>query len=330
MLDRSHDLTTPTPQDYLMNKPEDHCDGWWSRLKAKFQSYFVDKVKLHQPHAGAIVVMPDATPAIYCFEPSRGINSSIKDMANWLVFQINGGRYGDQQLLSPASIEEMRTPHVNVGAPQGGRIFPIARVPDIDYGAGWFLHKYDRLNMLSHMGGMIGVRSLIAFSPEEKVGIVILSNLGGMRVSFLPEALRSKFFDMYLKLPDQHDWSKELRQDFESSMQKSLQLRNTARMKSPQPPRALEVYRGTYNNDLYGKLEVTLKGEELWLSYRNLNVKLEHWNSDSFSFKGDEFSKSLSGTDIGNVTFGFKNDQQAYGLAVNLLSEGKDSLFMRN
>ena len=61
-------------------------DGWWSRLKAKFQSYFVDKVKLHQPHAGAIVVMPDANPAIYCFEASRGINSSIKDMANWLCF----------------------------------------------------------------------------------------------------------------------------------------------------------------------------------------------------------------------------------------------------
>ena len=73
-------------------------------------------------------------------------------MAKWMIFQLNNGVEDGKSLISEANIQRMRTSHINVGAPQGGRLFPKERVKNIAYGMGWFIHDYDRLEVLGHMG----------------------------------------------------------------------------------------------------------------------------------------------------------------------------------
>jgi CubicO group peptidase (beta-lactamase class C family) len=297
-----------------------------TRVKAWWHSWNSNMTKQHQPVDGKAVVIPQGNATLYKFAASRGINSNAQDLAKWLTFLLDN----DQKLIKTELIAETRRPHINVGPPQGGRLFPKERVPDIDYGMGWFIHKYDQINLLSHMGGMTGVRSIIAVCPQHNVGIIIVSNMGGMRVSLLPEALRSKFFDMYLNLPER-DWSQELVTEFKQSRQKQEQSRLLVRLKNPLPAQDLSRYVGAYSHGLYGKIEISLEQGHLALKYRHLpKVALTHWNGDNFSFKAYELTAAYSGNDYGDVAFGFDGKaSQAYGLAVNLFHEGPDTLFKR-
>ncbi|MEA0971551.1 hypothetical protein Megvenef_01531 [Candidatus Megaera venefica] len=65
---------------------------------------------------------------------------------------------------------------------------------------GWFIdrQKYPPYTVLYHSGGGMGMHSLVAYIPEEKIGIVILTNTWGNKV---PEVLYQRFFDLYLVPP---------------------------------------------------------------------------------------------------------------------------------
>lgn len=306
-------------------------ESWWIQLKKKINAYFADRTDQYCQLDGKPLDIPGGNDSLYCFEASRGVNSSITDMAKWTIFQLNSGVEDGKTLISKANIQRMRTPHINVGAPQGGRLFPKERVKNIAYGMGWFIHDYDRLEVLSHMGGMTGTRSIIAIVPSDKVGIVVLSNMGGMRVSLFPEAIRSKFLDLYLKLPDQHDWSKELVGESQASTLRINQSRQSERLKNPTPERKIEAYVGTFHNDLYGTINVTSENGRLFINYRTLKVVLTHWNGDDFGFQPNEFTKSYSGTDIGNATFYITRSSSGMNslLGVNFLQEGADKVFHR-
>lgn len=303
----------------------------WIKFKRKITSFFANKSDQHHQLDGKATVIKGGNPAIYCFEASRGINASIADMATWLLFQLNDGIHNGKTLISAKNIQRMRTSHILVGPPQGGRLFPKERVKEINYGMGWFIHDYDRLKVLSHMGGMTGVRSIITFSPEEKIGIVILANMGGMRVSLFPEAIRSKFFDMYLKLPDSHDWSKELLLDIKKSREKASKARLSYRLQSPLAEKDPTLYAGDYENDLYGKIKIAIEKDTLYMFYRKLKAHLKFWTGDNFSFQPSELSPSLAGTDIGDAVFRINNrpnDTEAL-LGINIFYEGIDSLFRK-
>lgn len=306
-------------------------ESLWARLKKKIASYFSDQSHQYCQLDGKALEVPGGNDGIYCFEASRGVNASITDMAKWMLFQLDDGIHNGKPLISQANIQRMRTSHINVGAPQGGRLFPKERVKNIAYGMGWFIHDYDRLDVLGHMGGMTGVRSIIAIVPQEKLGIVILSNLGGMRVSLLPEAIRSKFFDLYLKLPDQHDWSQELLTEIKTAREKILQKRSSQRLQNPMAGHDLQAYVGIFENDLYGQLKVAVEDGKLYMNYRKLKVELTHWNGDSFNFLPNEFSKSYSGTDMGNVMFSIANpsSKAESAMGISLFYEGVDNTFYR-
>jgi hypothetical protein len=42
---------------------------------------------------------------------------NVQDVAEWLRFNLNGGVHHDRQLLSPAAIRELQTPHMSMNDP---------------------------------------------------------------------------------------------------------------------------------------------------------------------------------------------------------------------
>lgn len=163
--------------------------------------------------------------------------------------------------------------------------------------------------------------------------MVILCNVGGMRVNLLPEALRSKFLDMLLELEPDRDWSQELLKEMNGFRDQRLQIRTEDRRKNPLPAHDLDSYVGDYTNKLYGKLQVTKEGEaghqKLVVHYRKLSAPLTHWNGDNFTFDPSTFSPSYSITDFAEITFGHDHTGKANVLVISLLHEGENSLFMR-
>lgn len=309
-------------------------ESLWARLKAKIKAWFTPKVGQHYLKDGQAFPIDGGNPALYRFPSTRGINSSISDMAKWLQFwQTNKDIHGNT-FLSPQSLEELFKIRSSAGAPRSDTLFPTQRVTHVDYGLGWYLHDYASLpNIYTHMGGMTGNRSLIVMVPEKRIGMVVLCNVGGMRVNLLPEALRSKFLDMILDLEPNRDWSQELLKDMNRYREQRTQIRTEERRKNPLPAHELDTYVGDYNNKLYGNLQITKEGEaghqKLVLHYRHLSTPLSHWNGDNFTFDPSKFTASYSSTDFAEITFGHDQSGKASVLMVNLLNEGEDSLFYR-
>ncbi len=100
--------------------------------------------------------------------PAGSINSSAKDMAQWLRFVLGGGAIGGKRLVSGKGFEEWLKPQMKI-APNG----------KVNYGLGWFLQEWNGLKVVQHGGNIDGFNALVAMIPEKKLGFVMLTNVTG-------------------------------------------------------------------------------------------------------------------------------------------------------
>jgi CubicO group peptidase (beta-lactamase class C family) len=96
--------------------------------------------------------------------PAGAINSSARDMAQWLRFVLNGGTVDGKRLVSEKNYEEWLKPQMKINA-------------NSNYGLGWFLDKWNGLKVVQHGGNIDGFDSLVAMIPEKKIGFVMLTNV---------------------------------------------------------------------------------------------------------------------------------------------------------
>ncbi|GLC24949.1 serine hydrolase [Roseisolibacter agri] len=218
--------------------------------------------------------------------PAGSINSHVVDMAQWLRLQLGRGSYGGRQLISARMIEEMHTPHTVI------RLDSAARVLNPDthlqaYGLGWFLQDYRGKLVVQHGGNVDGFTALVAMMPEEKLGVVILTNMNG---TGLPTALMNKLFDLHLKAPAR-DWSGDLyaRTLAAQARAKTAQQRlEASRVRDTKPSLPLAAYAGTYADSLYGDIVVREQNGKLSMTFGPIwRGELEHWHFDTFRTKFD-------------------------------------------
>ena len=301
--------------------------GLWQRFLNLFQKSPA-KPFLHDRYNGQTRYKPEGNPALYTFPASSGITTTGEDLGRWLIFQLNKGKVDEKPWVSEANIEEMRKPRVDVPI-KGGTQFPKNRVTKVEYAMGWFAHDYAGAPVLSLMAGMAGVRALIMLVPQDNLGIGILINFGGMRVSLLAEAVRNKFLDLYLNVPDEQDWAKILRDNMTGWLAKRQKKQQSEMLRNPLPARSRVDYAGTFDNAVYGKVTIEEQGNHLRLVYRNCPpVTLAHVNGDIFQFNASDLSPSFSGTDVGEVLFS-QDQGKASSLMVSIFHEGQDTLFKR-
>ena len=258
-------------------------------------------------------VEPIAWRNIDNIAPAGSINSNVVDMAQWIRLQLGQGIYQNQRLFSSGAAKEMHSPQTII--PLGGNyeiLYPEAHF--LSYGMGWFLSDYRGRKVVEHGGAIDGMRAQVALLPEEKLGVVILTNLNG---SALPHILMYKVFDAYLGGNTQKDWAGDLLKSFkglEEQGKAAAKKQEEARVLNTRPSLAPEKYAGTYKNDLYGDVKVTNDGGKLAVRFGPAFIsELEHWHYDTFRarFRGAGESKVF-------VTFGLnaqgKSDQIILGL----------------
>lgn len=124
--------------------------------------------------------------------PAGAINSSVRDMSNWLRFQLGEGEFEGQRLISAEALAETRTKQIDV-APDGS----------VAYGLGWMLREWEGREVIEHGGNIDGFAASVAMLPEEQLGMVLLTNVGmtplqGTGMNLVWEALLT---DAYL--PDE-------------------------------------------------------------------------------------------------------------------------------
>jgi CubicO group peptidase (beta-lactamase class C family) len=208
--------------------------------------------------------------------PAGCINSSVSEMAHWLLLNLSGGKFGDKQLISEATLKEIHTPQMVMpsGNPEDNELgYP-------SYGLGWFINTYRGHLFVRHGGGIDGFASLTTLLPEQKAGIVILTNRDAGEMSAL-----ATFYcqDRLLDL-EPVDWAKRMKERMEKAKLAEKEAKEKKAEQAPGAPAThpLADYVGTYEHLGYGTLSIKLDGDKLLTVYGKFQMPLRHLRYDTF------------------------------------------------
>lgn len=214
---------------------------------------------------------------------TAALNSSTGDMSKWIQFWLNKGIIGDDTLLSPASVDKIWTLHTPL---ELGNFDTENGIQNKGYGQGWFLMDYNGKKVAHHGGGLPGYISKVAIVPEERLGIIVLTN----DMSSVPTLLMYAAIDWamgkeYAKWSDTFYAFKEAGEKRElEAAEKRLETQKADPLLLP-----LEDYIGTYVDEMYGEAQVTMGKEGLILSLlpakELFTGKMTVWNDHAFRFE---------------------------------------------
>jgi hypothetical protein len=209
-------------------------------------------------------------------------------MSKWMLTQLNKGKYGpalDKQLFSAQRQKEMWTIHTVLDANSDPRYNQHFN----GYGLGWDLNDIRGNLHVSHTGGLPGMLTSVALIPDLKLGVVILTNTesGG---AFLFSSIERTILDSYLGLED-NGWVDK----FATRLASGNRIADSVVTKVWQTVANAKNtkidasnYTGIYEDKWFGKIEVFLKGGQLWFrSFRSpkLNGPMSFYNANTFAIK---------------------------------------------
>jgi CubicO group peptidase (beta-lactamase class C family) len=209
--------------------------------------------------------------------PTGSMNSNVEDMVKYVAMHLNKGKHGDKEVLFPSDVEQMQTPQMVMQS-----AMRYAEVGHSQYGMGFFITTYRGHKLVHHGGNMDGFALLVSMMPNEKIGIVILTNLDA-------NPLRTIFsyntYDRLLSL-NQIDWSKRLKEQEakdkateEDAKKQGLTVKRTG----TKPSHDMSEYAGEYEHPAYGTVKIeTVGGDSLRITWHDFVSSLQHFHFDVF------------------------------------------------
>lgn len=245
--------------------------------------------------AGAIKAIPFRS--IHSVAPAGAINSSVSDMLKWVQLQLSDGTLLDKQFIRKETLQEMHTIQMPMAAST-----PDEEVYHFGYGLGWCTGIYRGHYYLHHGGGIDGFISQVSLLPQEKIGVVVLSN-SSSDGAFAVSVITNTIIDKLLEKTDV-DWmekSKNQREQFKKAQQQEIVANNEL---TSTPAHKLEDYVGYYEHPAYGIVQVKLENDRLFATYGEMVIPLSHKCYDIFNGKVLE---ELLG-DKSMISFSFSNN----------------------
>lgn len=128
-----------------------------------------------------------------------GIYASVTDMSKWMLALLNGGKYGDKQLFSAATLRELWSPQtlLPLGSP-GPYNTQFAA-----YGLGWVLNDVKGHKQVSHTGGLAGIVTQTVIIPDLDLAILVYTN---QQSGAAFNAISNTIKDAYLGGKANEDW----------------------------------------------------------------------------------------------------------------------------
>lgn len=247
--------------------------------------------------------------------PAGAINSDIQDMAKYIVMHLAQGK----GVLSATGEMQMMVPQMAIQAPS-----PDKELGDLDYGLGFFITSYRGHKFVHHGGNVDGFSSLIAFLPEDNIGVVILANQDS---SALPAVVAYNVWDRLLGLGP-IDWTARVKQQqamTKASETAAKQSGFSRQRTGTHPSHDLAEYAGEYQNPGYGVVRIELAGSNLKLDYHGLGGVLPHFHYDVFKLPKSDASLLSEQT----VQFHTSADGDIDSLSMPLEPAVKDIVFER-
>jgi CubicO group peptidase (beta-lactamase class C family) len=212
--------------------------------------------------------------------PAGSINSSVNDMAKWVIMWINGGKYNGKEVLPAGyAAEAISSQMVINGA------LPTTEMPDVymsNYGFGWVLSSYRGHYRVEHNGNIDGFSASTSFFPSDNIGIVVLCNQNS---SAIPSVVRNIVADKLLGMK-YLDWDTRIKaqQDKARAAAKEAEQAKVKDTTTTQPAtHPLTSYTGIFANKGYGKIQLQIVHDSLQALNTSHMVYLKHKTYDLFN-----------------------------------------------
>jgi CubicO group peptidase (beta-lactamase class C family) len=236
----------------------------------------------HAKIDGAFTVVPWDT--VDNIGPGGSINSSVAEWSRWLMVQLDSGRVdGTTRLWKAQRTREMWQPGIAIPIGDPAPAFATQRASFNNYALGWNVRDYRGRKLITHTGGLSGMLSRVFLVPDERLGIVVLTN--GESNAF--NALGWGVLDHYLG-GMKTDWIAAYSQagDEGAARDKTFEdSASAARQRDKGPSLALDRYVGRYTDAWYGEVSIVEENGHLvleWSRSPSLTADLEHWQFDTF------------------------------------------------
>ncbi len=211
--------------------------------------------------------------------PAGSISSSVNDLSKWVTMLLDNGKFEGKQIIPSSAIQQTRAPNSILG---DGRVLFNSGHFSL-YGLGWMLQEYGGKKIVSHTGGVNGFVTSVTLIPEEKLGIVVLTNTDANQFF---EALKWEIMDAYLGFPYRN--YSQLYSNFSARQNKVeqeniKQKRDSIAMHLPMTV-SLKKFVGEYENDPYGTLKIEEEGDHLKIKFQHhvMTGKLEPLSGNRF------------------------------------------------
>ncbi|MFY7965059.1 MAG: serine hydrolase [Chitinophagaceae bacterium] len=209
--------------------------------------------------------------------PATSMVSCVNDLSHWLLMQLDSGRYNNKQILPWQVLAKTRDMITPISSRKKGSTHFSG------YGLGVFMYDYHGKQVFYHTGGADGFVTNVCFIPELKLGISILTNNDNQNFF---EILRAQIIDAYLGV----DYTNKSKQQLPNHIKDNQEQLNKiaewkARLINNTPKLPLSNYAGTYQNQLYGSIDIIEDGGFLRVkfnSHRNLTATLQYMDNDEW------------------------------------------------
>ena len=218
--------------------------------------------------------------------PAGGIFSNARDMARWLMVQLDSGRVadGEGRVFGPSVTRELWKPVTPIpfGDPPP-ELAPLRHDFQF-YALGLGARDYRGKRMLTHTGGLPGYLSQVAFIPELKLGVVVLTNMESGEAF---NAITYHVLDHYMGAPA-WDWLSgwvAVKERGDRALAEFEANQSAERNAESRPALGLDGYAGTYRDAWYGDIALAREGDGLVIRFSrspDLVGDLEHWQYDTF------------------------------------------------
>jgi CubicO group peptidase (beta-lactamase class C family) len=212
--------------------------------------------------------------------PAGSINSNIEDMTKYVMMHLQKGK----GVVSATNEMQMMIPQMAIQAPS-----PDKELGDLSYGMGFFVTSYRGHKFVHHGGNIDGFSALVAFLPQDNIGLVILTN---QNASALPAVVAYNVWDRLLGM-DQVDWTARIKQQralTKASEQEAKQKGYTTQRTGTHPSHDLPEYAGEYEHPGYGIVKIEYASGALKLDYHGLGGVLTHFHYDVFEVPKDDLN----------------------------------------
>ncbi len=200
----------------------------------------------------------------YAFGGAGAINSSVNDLAPWVMLHLDRGTTaaGDT-IVSPENLGVTKTARVGINQQWA-------------YAMGWVLELTPNGLITWHNGGTSAYGAYIGTALDKGLGVIVLTNLVNVG---LPDAIGQWTFDRLLGNPEVDTVALKL----EAARRALPRAARHTPEAAPAPP-PLEALAGDYDSGKLGLGKVSVDGDGLVMALTSgARIRLQPWSGDTFS-----------------------------------------------